>query len=466
MTPGPRRLQRRTVIVGSGAAVAGLAGAAGSRRWYRAEHVHYPLLSEAVAVTGETTRALVRPGSVVAFDEHTRVARAAPDAGALAAGQRSWMAAGASWTRASGRYSSMLRSALLDLRTLTLPGGVPVAGWSPPWRYVWPRDASFVAAALAAAGHPDDAIAILHFLQRVQPPAGRGRDSWFEARYRIDGSGSPDARPRQLDGTGWALWAVGEVVETLERAGMSERAASSVVPGLAPLVRRSTDLILAETDRPSGLPSVSPDYWEVPETVLTLGTAAPLLAGISRAAGLLQHLDDHPASSRAAAGATRLAAAVSAGFAPDGYPRHLHAHDPDAAVTFLLPPFSGGPTSTAGAGQPTSVAPGLVQQTEDQLRRSNGGLAPGVNWRRDGASWTPETALFALTAAATGDTTTATRLLDFLDGHRTTCGSLPEMVSYDGRAASVAPLAWTAAIVVLTLSRLASPATLVGQQDR
>ena len=34
--------------------------------------------------------------------------------------------------------------------------------------------------------------------------------------------------------------------------------------------------------------------------------------------------------------------------------------------------------------------------------RAAGGLAPGVEWKRDGVSWTPETAMVAYTAAASG----------------------------------------------------------------
>ena len=88
------------------------------------------------------------------------------------------------------------------------------------------------------------------------------------------------------------------------------------------------------------------------------------------------------------------------------------------------------------------------------MGRPGGGLAPGSAWRDDGSSWTPETALFALSAAATGDTATAHRRLGWLQSHRTAAGSLPEQVLYDGRPGSVAPLAWTAALVLLALNAL------------
>ena len=49
-----------------------------------------------------------------------------------------------------GRSDAPVARALADVRYLTLPNGAAVAGRPGPWRYVWPRDASFVAAAYCA----------------------------------------------------------------------------------------------------------------------------------------------------------------------------------------------------------------------------------------------------------------------------------------------------------------------------
>ena len=69
-------------------------------------------------------------------------------------------------------------------------------------------------------------------------------------------------------------------------------------------------------------------------------------------------------------------------------------------------------------------------------------------------SWTPTTATWALVAAGSGDREQAVDRLRWLDDHRTAEGSLPEKVLADGRPAAVAPLAWTAAAVVLTADQL------------
>jgi GH15 family glucan-1,4-alpha-glucosidase len=146
-----------------------------------------------------------------------------------------------------------------------------------------------------------------------------------------------------------------------------------------------------------------------------------------------------------AVAADRLAATVRARFGP-GYPRRPGGARRDAAITFLLPPFV--------EGTPDPALLGAWRAVQLEARRPAGGLAPGAGWKEDGVSWTPETALFALTAAATGDRPTARRWLTWLAAHRTTEGALPEKVLADGTPAAVAPLAWTAASVVLTAATL------------
>ena len=73
------------------------------------------------------------------------------------ASQGSWLVAGRIPEVPELGGSTMVRDALRDLETLSLPYGVPVAGWSPAWRYVWPRDSAFAASALARTGHIADA---------------------------------------------------------------------------------------------------------------------------------------------------------------------------------------------------------------------------------------------------------------------------------------------------------------------
>ena len=126
-----------------------------------------------------------------------------------------WLAAGVV-PGAGTRWASMVRFAMIDLHQLTRGDGAVAAGAAARWGYAWPRDMAFVAVAMARTGHRPDALRMLTFLQRVQ-----AADGGFEARYRLDGSGPPDDRPRQSDGAGWALWAAGAGGGATPAAGLS-----------------------------------------------------------------------------------------------------------------------------------------------------------------------------------------------------------------------------------------------------
>lgn len=322
--------------------------------------------------------------------------------------------------------------ALLDLHALMRANGAVAAGPDGPWAYAWPRDNAFVAVAFAVSGHPGDAWRTLGFLV----PA-RVRDGRFEARYRLDGTGPPDGRTPQTDGAGWLLWAIEQV-----RAASGEP-----VPGeLRALRDRAMDQVLHLTEDGRKLPPASPDYWEVPERRVTLGTVAPLAAGLEASSRGYAAEGDSVRSRRSATAATSLRTLIRAQFGPE-YERHGDRGGPDAAAAMLLlPPL-------AASADPDVLA--AVRAYAEQARRPAGGLAPGVAWKSDGVSWTPETALVAYTAAARGDDATATRWQDWLARQATDWGSLPEKVLPDGSPAGPAPLAWTAALFVLTEHELA-----------
>jgi GH15 family glucan-1,4-alpha-glucosidase len=327
----------------------------------------------------------------------------------------------------------MVRHALADLDALTLPNGATLAGRDGPWRYVWPRDASFVAVARCAIGQYDKALDVLSFLDRVRPSSGR-----WEARYTGSGAHVGDGRAPQLDGSGWVLWAT-----WFCRAG-------DRYWGMA---RESADQIVAELG-PDGLPAASSDYWERHEQGLTLGTVAPLLTGLRSAVRIATEQGHPDDASRWQVALDRLSTAVDRKFGPD-YPRR-----PARAVSFVEPGVE--PIGIKGGldaivtvlGPPFAPARPVVSRAIDAahavLTQPNGGVTPGEAWRADGVSWTPQTALFALSAAARGDRAGAEALLSWLDHHRTSLGALPEKVNRDLQPAGEAPLAWTAALVVLT----------------
>ncbi|MGG5258363.1 hypothetical protein [Phycicoccus avicenniae] len=424
----PATVSRRGLLIGGGGLVAA-GGAAGAVALERARHAEVPLYSETVAFSAPFVRTLVPAGRAESLVPGTRVLADCAERSRLVDDEEAWLGGCAPWV-GRVRDDGLLRSALLDLRALTTGLPAAVAGWTDRWRYAWPRDTAFVAVALARVGRPDEAMAQLSFLQAVQR-----EDGWFEARYDVRTGTTPDDRPPQLDGVGWTLWAAAEV-----GARFPDDASRLLAP-VRPMLVRCARRLLASRDAGTGVPSPSSDYWELVEHTLTLGTAAAVLVGLRSGTDALTHVGEMALADRTRQAADELDAQLHRQFGATGYPRHLGDDVPDAAVTFLVAPI--------GPREPSIAVLQAVDRAQTAMARPAGGLAPGAGWKQDGISWTPETALFAAAWAANGFPDRAARLLDWLGAHRTDAGSLPEKVLHDGRPAAVAPLAWTASLVVI-----------------
>jgi GH15 family glucan-1,4-alpha-glucosidase len=418
------------------------------RTWPRAAGAVIAVLL--VLVTGASAgRPYVQPlltGGITAAGGGVRVLPAGPRGPVPPrppdAAQAHWLAAGAVPGTTAAQQAVATR-ALLDLKLLVRPDGAVAAAWYPGWKYAWPRDSSWVAAALAATGHGAEALGVLRFIARVQPRSGV-----WAARYQLSGDGPVrDGRPAELDADGWFPWAVWFWYTEGGSAGRPVLARTELtrteLTSLWPAVRRAADTTVSRLGR-DGLPPASMDYWEDRVSSVTIGIAAPLLAGLRAAADLARILGDTGDARNWSAAAGRLGRAITAGFGATGYQRTPSAAGgADAAATFLGPPFAAAPAAVRRA----------VAATVRKITLANGGVEPGSVWAGDpGEAWTPETGFFALYDAASGDRAGAAHWLGWLAAHRTAFGSLPEQVNADGRPASVAPLAWTDAIALLAMT--------------
>jgi hypothetical protein len=111
-------------------------------------------------------------------------------------GDRRWLARAKplgsdapAWARHMYLRSLLVLRALTDRRT-----GAVIAGPREGWAYVWPRDASAVAMALASAGYAPEARRVVRFLF--------GLDLEAAARFHPDGS-PVEGREPQGDAAGW-----------------------------------------------------------------------------------------------------------------------------------------------------------------------------------------------------------------------------------------------------------------------
>ena len=340
-------------------------------------------------------------------------------------------------------YRDMAARALLDLRLLTRPNGASLASWYTKWRYCWPRDSAFAIAAFTVTGHQSEARRILRFLARAQNDSGM-----WAARYNPDGTAVADGRAPQLDSLGWVLWA------TWFYRVQAQSSGQDLPPDLWPMVRRAADHLARSLDA-EGLPPASSDYWErdhrreMDPRRPTLGVVGPVLAGLRSATDLAGARGEREKAAEWQGAAERVSDAVTRQFAPYGFPRSpVRGSLMDTSVTFIAPPFAPADDTVTAA----------ISNARNRQLLPNGGVLPGENWSdTPNVAWTPETALFGLTAAASGRADEAQSWLSWLAEHRTSLGVLPEKVGPDGEPAGPAPLGWTASLVLLSLSALQRP---------
>jgi glucoamylase len=116
------------------------------------------------------------------------------------------------WARRMYLRSLLVLHGLVNQRT-----GAAIAGAREGWAYVWPRDASTVAIALAAAGYWGEARRIVSFLRRL--------DLGAAARFQVDGT-PVEGRGAQGDAAGW-------VAAAARAMGLSNAASERPWRGLA-----------------------------------------------------------------------------------------------------------------------------------------------------------------------------------------------------------------------------------------
>ncbi|WP_413335340.1 hypothetical protein ACH82I_02760 [Brevibacterium sp. GP-SGM9] len=452
--PPRRALSRRRVIAGalSGAGLLGAGFAAsGGTDLLRAVGRDDPTRSVTVAYTSATERTGIDAEAAARLPAGSRVMPELSDTGPDRR-QQEFLDRCRPWVESLPMHRRELAtSALLDLWVLSdsLPG--TVASWTGPWRCIWPRDTAFSAIALARVGGIDLAWSHLLHLQSLQDADGS-----FAARYLPETGGVPDDRATQSDAIGLLLWAVAEVADSAARNGRPVN-----LEDMAPMLRRSSSRLISHTSHGTRLPPVSPDYWEVAESRVTLGIAGPTLIGLQ---SLLELAESSPQIFAGSAGGVAGLEEAADGFretfartfTANGLQRYPSSGGLDSALSYLPAAGLVAGRRAHGRGARADLALGIadLDRARRLLEQPAGGIRPGHGWILDRSSWTPSTSLMALGYARLGAVETAEEMLDWLSEHRTGPGSLPEKVSEDGVPVSVAPLSWTASNVVICLDEL------------
>jgi glucoamylase len=294
------------------------------------------------------------------------------------------------WARRMYRRSLLVLRGLTDSRT-----GAVVAGPRDGWEYVWPRDASVVAIALADAGYRAEARRIVGFLL--------GLDLGAAARFREDGT-PVEGRAAQGDAVGWV-------------------AAAARAAGVRADVPR-----LSWRDRADYQEGEAGDY---------LGNAVASAAAAPKgtSAGVLP--------------ARRLAEGeIWREFGAGG----RLAREADV-------PGSGADSAAAWAVRPfrlPSLYP-LARRTLLRIAAQSGryGIVPSEDWGGGVDPWTAPTAWTAWSLAALGERRASLRLMAALRRDATPAGLLPERVdARTGVPTSTTPLSWSHAFAILALRQL------------
>jgi hypothetical protein len=308
------------------------------------------------------------------------------------------------WAQAMYRRSLLTIHALTSRRT-----GAVAAGARDGWAYVWPRDASTAALALAASGHRAEARHVARFLT--------GLDLSAAARFAESGAPIP-GRVAQGDAAGWV-----------------DAAASATA--------------LPVPSKPFAWRNRA-DYQESsPGTYLGNALAA---AGTEVDGPKTGHIGGFSAHRhRAAAEAARVAGEFGT---EDGLVRS--AGDPasglDSAAGWAVRPF--GLTALYPAAERTLLR--LVHQG------TRYGITPGEGWDGGEDPWMAPTAWSAWALAGLAaegrpstDRRAALELLIDLRRAATPAGALPERVdAQTGIPTSTTPLLWSSAFTVLALREL------------
>jgi glucoamylase len=308
------------------------------------------------------------------------------------------------WARRMYARSLLVLHALTNART-----GAVLAGAREGWAYVWPRDASAAAIALAAAGYRRDARHVVRFL----------RDLDLSATARFHGDGTPVAgRAAQGDAAGWVAAAtraagLGGAIDTQPWRGRADYHEGDTGDYVA-------NAVASTAARPKGNP---------PGERPALRLAAPEIRELfGTPTGVL----------------TREA--------------HDDGSGIDSAVAWAVRPF------------PLPSLFPLVRRS--LLRLAFGstpyGILPSENWEGGEDPWTAPTAWAAWSLAALGERPAALRLMAELRHAATPDGMLPERVDlHTGIPTSTTPLAWSHAFAILALRQLwpGPPHGRSGQSD-
>jgi glucoamylase len=350
------------------------------------------------------------------------------------------------------------RRALIVLQQNSAATGAHLAAptsTSPPYRFSWPRDGSFIALTQLQTGHPEETRKFLEFMARGQKSNG----GWA-INYRTDGRPWYDFgdRNNEHDEVGTIPWMM---VEYARQTGQW-----SWLQQQWPVIRKACEFLLRYQDFRTGLIGPTRDLWELSSADTWTYSNAAVYAGFKAGAETARRANDSGAAQRYEAAAERIKQGIykylwdeKSGYYVRGINTDTLKLDSkvEAANLALVWPFA-----VFEAQDPRMQK--MAEKISTDLATPQGGIRRYTDDRYyDGQPWPVTTSWLAIYYARLGKPDLARRLQAVNTSYAQTTGSLQLGEQYDEklkRWVSATPLTWSEAKYILTALALENPAGL------
>jgi len=367
---------------------------------------------------------------------------------------RQYLAASRTPANLSAEERAVYQRALIVMKQHSAPTGAHIAAptsTSPPYRFSWPRDGSFIALAHLQTGHPAETRAFLDFMARAQKANG----SWA-INYHTNGQAFYDFGDRQNehDQVGTIPWMMLEYARQTEDWTWLQQQ--------WPVIQKACEYLLRYTHSETGLLGPTRDLWELSTTDTWTYSNAAGYAGFKAGAETARRVGDLAAAERYEQAAARLKAAIhqylwheQGGYYARGYNLDSRRRDPkvEAANLALVYPFG-----VFEAQDPRMQR--MAERILTDLSSPQGGIRRYTDDRYyDGQPWPVTTEWLAIYYALSGQPEIARRLHATSTGYAVTTGSMQLGEQFDeqrGIWVSAVPLTWSGAkyiLAALALSR-------------
>jgi GH15 family glucan-1,4-alpha-glucosidase len=304
------------------------------------------------------------------------------------------------------------------------------------YTYCWPRDAAWIAIALARAGYGHLSFRTLGFFKKTIDPKG-----FFRHKYTPAGNLGSTWHPLpmiQIDETAAPIYAV--YVHWI-----SNRDAVELSSLYEPLVKPAADFLVSFLD--DGLPRPSFDLWEERKGIYTY-SCATVYSGLRSASEIARALGDDVSAGRwnkAAADVRETTVRKLYDSSLGHFRRGLGDDTVDSSL------FSAWYLDLVDSADP--MATGTMDTIEKTLKVSSGGVAryTGDGYQGYMNSWPLCTLWLAQWYIKRKDLPRAMELMEWCVKNATTSGLIPEQVGKGGKHVSVLPLAWAHSTFMLTI---------------